>query len=101
MANVVNQLSIAYGVCRPCGNKFRLGVLEKGSPTVSAEGLPVGRVTDTVRAVCGHCGKIKDGITTITVDSLPIATTDSIFEGDYTGKFKEGVTTVTANFPTI
>jgi hypothetical protein len=97
MANVINQKSIAWGLCKPCGNKMRMGFLEKGSPTVSAEGLQVGRVSDTVRAVCGHSGTIISGSVMTFANMMPVATTNSRFEGAYSGRFLNGAVTVSAN----
>jgi uncharacterized Zn-binding protein involved in type VI secretion len=61
------------------------GKITGSSPTTYADGIAVGRVTDTVTADSGHTGKISSGASTTYVDNLAVARTGDPFSGTYSG----------------
>ena len=90
--------SVGVGICSHPSHDppiAQTGIVIGGAPTVSANGLPCGQVTNIVLANCGHIGIIVTGSGTVTANGLGVAFIGSSFVGDFTGTIVTGSGNVT------
>lgn len=96
MAAVARQYDKTSGVCYAHNPPISIGGEITGcSPTTHADGIPVGRVTDTVTANCGHTGNISSGASTTFADNLAVARTGDPFTGTYVGTITDSCSPTT------
>lgn len=66
------------------------GLVANGAPTVTAEGLPVARLGDTVISACGHTALIASASASVFADGLPVARTGDTHSGVFSGVISAG-----------
>jgi uncharacterized Zn-binding protein involved in type VI secretion len=73
MLPITRVTDVAVGICFGHGVPIPvIGIVAPpGSPNTTANGLPVGRTTDSVAFTCGHTGIITSGNPSVSVNSLP------------------------------
>lgn len=85
--------SIGVGICShpdhsPSINQS--GIVIGGAPTVRANGLSCGQITNIVLGNDGHVGIIVTSSGRVTADGLGVAFIGSQFVGDFTGTIVTG-----------
>lgn len=83
---------LVTGICsaHPHGPIPAVGYIASASATVTAEGLPVARLGDTVITACGHSGLIASGSATVTAEGAPVARVGDTVSGAVTGQIGAG-----------
>ncbi len=88
---------ITTGICCTHSNPTCIpmtGLVAQGAATVSAEGLPLARMNDTIIGACGHTGIIASGSPTVNAEGLPVARVGDSHAGSFTGSIGGGSITV-------
>ena len=94
MPKVARVGDVTMGSCSVHGNNIS-GVIMTGSSNVTADGIPVSKIGDSVQATCGHVSTITSGSSIATVNGLPVARVgDSVGGSPYVAVIISGSPTV-------
>lgn len=74
--------------------KSTTGIIIQGAATVTAEGAPASRLTDTVVLACGHSAIIASGSPTVISEGLQAARITDAVSGVFIGIIASGCATV-------
>lgn len=83
---------LVTGVCtaHPNGPIPAVGYIASAAATVTAEGLPIARLGDTVVTACGHSGLIASASASVLAEGAPVARVGDTVSGVFSGQIGTG-----------
>lgn len=86
----LNDLTTGICSAHSTGPIPAVGYVASAAATVTAEGIPVARLGDTVISACGHTGIIASASPSVFAEGAPVARVSDTHSGAFTGQLGAG-----------